>query len=276
MRNWTLLCFIVIGMCFTSLGDDKTPKANDNPNKMPQAPVEKLSYEGSSTIGQNLLPEIAKAFEAKTKIKFESIGIAGSSQGFKAVMEGKVSVAGMSRLLKKEEQAQKPYSEVIGYDVMAVFVNEKNPLKNLSKEQVKGIFTGKITNWKEVGGNNVPISVITEVKGGGRATIEEFKKDVMGGAEYVKSKEIDKPLDCVQEIAKDENAITHASFAFKVKGVKSISLDGNAPTSDKYTLRRPLLLIAKESPKGGLKKFFDFALSTEGQKIVGKYFVPAK
>jgi len=238
-----------------------------------------LTYEGSTTIGETIMPEAAKVFEAKTKIKFDYIGGLGSGNGFKAVMEGKCYVAGVSRALKPNEKKQKPYYQIIGYDAIAVFVNKRNPVKDLSKEQVKGIFTGKIKNWKEVGGKDAEIVVVTERKTGG--TITAFKELALDDAEFGPTKEIDTQNECVKYVAKDENSITHASIAFKEPGIKYVIVDNVEPNvqnirSGSYPFSRPLILVAKKLPKGNLKKFFDFILSPEGQEIVKKNFVSVK
>ena len=119
---------------------------------------DELSYSGSSTIGMSVLDAGAvKAFEQKTGIKFKSIEQPGSGKGIQALLDGKVTLAGASRSLKPEEKAKKLLGTAIGYDAIAVFVHKNNPVKNLTKEQVKGIFTGKIKNWKEVGGKDALI-----------------------------------------------------------------------------------------------------------------------
>lgn len=241
-----------------------------------------LTYEGSSTIGENIMPDATKAFSAKSGKNFDSIGLLGSGKGFKALMEGKTQIAGLSRALTGDEKRQKPYSQIIGYDAIAVFVNVENPVKDLKKEQIKGIFTGNITNWKDVGGPNKPIVVITEIlSGSDRATIKEFKEMALDGEAYGKTKEIDKPHDCVLAVEKDPWAITHASLSFKEPKVKAVSAMGVTPTnttiqSGEYFLARPLVLATKELPAGDIKAFFDFILSPEGQAIVAKRFVPVK
>jgi phosphate transport system substrate-binding protein len=242
---------------------------------------EELSYEGSSTVGEGVMLKAVKVFEEKTKIPFRTVGLLGSGTGFKAVMEGKVPIGGMSRALKRKEKRQNPYYQIIGYDAIAIFVHDKNPIQNLSKDQVKGIFTGEITNWKELGGGDADIVVVTEIKAGDRATIQEFKKMALDGAEFGETKEIDKPHDCVKYIASDEYAITHASLAFNMSGVKALALDTIEPSFEHvktgaYRLSRPLLLLAKELPKGNVRKFFEFILSPEGQAIVAEKFVPVR
>lgn len=240
-----------------------------------------LVYEGSTTIGENILPEASKAFQAKTGVKFDRIGSLGSGKGFEAAMSGLASLAGVSRPLSPAEKKQQPYFQIIGHDAIAVFVNAKNPVKNLSLEQVKGIFTGKITNWKDVGGANAPIQVITEYKGGNRGTIAAFKELALDNAAYGPSKEVDKPAWCVKAVAADPNAITHASLAFNLPGAIAASVDSVVPNAktvqaEKYHLARPLILVTKATPTGDVKRFFDFILSPEGQQIVKKSFVPAK
>jgi phosphate transport system substrate-binding protein len=239
-----------------------------------------LIYEGSSTIGEGVMGDAVKIFTAKTGIKCVKVGMQGSGKGFKAVLDGKADVGGLSKALSADEK-KKVYFAIIGYDAVAIFVNKKNPVKNLSKDQVKGIFTGKITNWKEVGGNDAKIVVVTEVKAGDRATIAEFKKMALDNAEYCQSKEIDKPHDCVKYVAADENAITHASLAFSAPGAKVIGFNKVRPSEKNvrggvYGLSRPLVIVAKREPQGNLRKFFDFILSPEGQTIIKKNFVTVK
>lgn len=251
--------------------------------------ADSISYSGSSTIGQGiLLAGAAKAFEAKTKIKL-NVDNPGSGKGIKALLEDKVDVAGASRTLEPSEKQQKLIGTVIGYDGIAVFVHKNNPVKNLTKEQIKGIFTGKITNWKEVGGKNAPITPNTEIQGGKRATIEVFQEMVMDKAPFAKGfKEIDMPKDQIVETAKDENSICGVSLGLlaavpadvKAK-VKAVAVNGVEPTdaniqSGAYIISRPLLIVSKGLPKGDVKTFVDFMLSREGQSFVEVNFVPVK
>ena len=242
---------------------------------------EPLSYEGSSTIGEKIMPEAAAGFEKKSGVKFEKIGDKGSGEGFAAVMGGSVPVAGMSRNLKADERAKNPYYRIIGYDAIAVFVHEANPVKNLTREQLKKVFTGQVTNWKELGWKDQPITVVTEIQAGSRATIAEFKRMVLDGAAYGPSKEIDLPHDCVKHVAGEPSAITFATLAFQLPGVHVTSVDGIAATAEQvrsgaYPLGRPLLLVARAAPEGAAKDFFEYMLSPEGQTFVAKHFTPVR
>ena len=225
---------------------------------------------------------MAEAFTAKTGIQFGSIKSPGSGAGLEALIEGKANFVGVSRPLTMDEKRQRFYYQIIGYDAISIFVHRNNPINNLTKEQVKRIFTGEIKNWKEVGGNDAPIVCITEIWGNKRATMIEFQRLAMDGSEYRADRiEVDKPKDQASFLASEKNGIISVSFVFASSEIKSIAVDNIIPEarhvhSGVYLFSRPLLLITRELPRGKLKKFFDFVFSPEGQKIVGKNFVPVK
>lgn len=250
-----------------------------------------LSYSGSSTIGQSILEAAGakKAFEAKTGIKFASFEVPGSGKGVEALVAGKVTVAGASRPLKPAEKSAGVLGTVIGYDAVAVFVHKDNPIDELSKEQLKAIFTGKIKNWKEVGGNDAPIAVNTEIQGAGRATMEMFNEMVMDRAPYGSGfKEIDLPKDQIIEVSRAPNGIGTPSFGLLAavpadvrSKVKALKVDGVGPThediqSGAYLISRPLNLVTMGVPKGDAKAFVDFMLSPQGQSFVARDFVPVR
>lgn len=243
--------------------------------------AQELSYDGGSELGVWVMPEVAKAFEAKTGIKFKSIGYTyGSGKGLDAVMEGNIPMAGVSRVLTTEEK-KKVYSDIVGYDAIAIYVNAKNPVTNLSKEQLKAIYKGKITNWKEVGGRDAKIISVTESLTAKGATLKTFQDVVLDGAEFGTVTEVDRSHNVAKYVAAYENAIGYASLAFKSPAIRPISFNNIEPSGEnvrkgKYPLFRPLNLVTKEQPTGDLKKFFEFIISPEGQAIVGKHFIPVK
>jgi phosphate transport system substrate-binding protein len=230
-----------------------------------------------------------EAFEKDTGIKFTSIDQPGSGRGIKALVEGKVNLAGASRKIKSKEKKQKVIGTVIGYDAIAVFVHKSNPVNNLSKDQIKGIFTGKITNWKEVGGNDAPITPNTEILGEKRATMLVFQKLAMDGAAYATDfKEIDYPRDQIVHLAGDKTGICSVSLGLLAatsdrvrNSVKAVFVNVVEPTpgnikSGAYLISRPLNLATVGLPKGDVKKFVKWILSPAGQKFVGKNFVPVR
>ncbi len=237
-----------------------------------------LSYSGSSTIGENIISKAARIFTAKTGIKFSSIENPGSGKGLELLAAGKVNLTGVSRLLTAEEKKQKFYYQIIGYDAIGVFVHKNNPVKNLSRDEVKKIFTGEIKNWKEVGGKDAPIACITETWGDQRATMIEFQRLAMEGAEYRKDRvEADSPKDQAIRLTLEENGVIAVSLAFTLPGIKLVSIENILPAKDNvqsgiYLFARPLYLLSKGLPKAEIKKFFDFIISAEGQKIVAENF----
>jgi phosphate transport system substrate-binding protein len=244
-------------------------------------PKEELTYSGSSTIGMNILPEAVRLFVKKTGLKFNRIQNPGSGKGVADMLDGKYLVGGASRKLNQDEINKGAIATAIGYDAISVIVNKANPINSLTKEQLKGIFTGKIKNWKEVGGNDAPIKPNTEILGEKRATMLEFQEMIMDKEPYGKGfLEIDYPRDQVPAVEKDPNGICSPSLSFANDRVKVLAVNNIHPTKENikngsYLISRPLLLITKGPHKGSAKKFIDFMLSPEGQTIVGQKFVPA-
>ena len=227
------------------------------------------------------MPMVAPVFEKKTGIRFSRIGLKGSGAGIKTLSEDGADICGVSRSLTSDERDLKYYYLIAGYDAIVIFVNKSNRVTALSAAAVKGIFTGKIRNWKEVGGADAPIVVVTEVKGGKRATLDEFRILAMDGADYGPSMEIDKPADCVKYVGANPNTVTFAGLAFRIDGVAIIQYDRIEPSvsnvsSGAYPLSRPMIFMTKKYPRGEIKKFFDFILSAEGMKILGEKIVPVR
>lgn len=265
-----------------AMADSKT--ANDpapKPFKLTRQELQSpLTFEGASTVGSKILPEAAKLFTARTGVPFGEIGIAGAGAGLKAVAAGKVSMGGLASAMSETEKTQVVAAEVIGYDVMGVFVHPSNPVRNLSVEQLRSIFSGREKNWKAFGGPDMPIAVYSETLSGGRATVRAFKELVLGKEPYGKLIELDDAVDCIADVAKDPSGITASSLSFAVSGVQVLHVNGAEPVkqavqSGAYPLKRPLTLITLQ-PTGNIKAFFDFMLTPEGQEIVGKNFVPVQ
>ena len=251
---------------------------------------EKLSYSGSSTIGMSILQAGAlKAYEDKTGKKFERVDMPGSGKGIDALLGDSVAMAGVSRALKPQEQKKKLVGTVIAYDGIAVFVHAANPVKSLTREQLKGIFMGRIRNWKDVGGKDLPIEPNTEIAGEKRATMLEFQDMVMDKEPYGNGfKQIDLPRDQIIETAKNERAICTVSRGllsrltpYMRSKVNVVSVNGVPPTeegilSGAYIISRPLLIVTKGKPTGEVKLFIDFLLSQDGQEVVKRNFVRVK
>ncbi|MCL2790965.1 MAG: substrate-binding domain-containing protein [Desulfobulbus sp.] len=239
-----------------------------------------LSYEGASSIAYVLLPRLAKAFLDKNGIAFREIGEAGAGAGFKAVTEGKVSLGGLARSLSDSEKAAVAAWQIFGFDALAVYVHPSNPVSSLTRAQLKDMLSGRITNWKDVGGADQSIVVFTEQLNSGRASLAVVKDIVLNGGAYGPVKEREDPMDCIWAVEEEPRGITFATSSIATPKTKIIAVDGILPerahvASGKYLLSRPLVLVTM-MPSGNVQKFFEFVLTPEGQAIVSQLFVPVR
>jgi phosphate transport system substrate-binding protein len=241
-----------------------------------------IVYVGSSTIGEHVIEAAATAFAATTGIRFSSIQTQGSGKGLEMVLQGEAQLAGVARSLTPAEKWRRFYYEIIGYDALTVFVHPDNPVKGLSRLELRDIFAGRITNWKQVGGRNAPIVCITQVWGGKRGQMVEFHERVMDGLPYRSDRrEVDRQIDQLRSLASEPRGITVISPAFAEPGVKAALINGYAPEpnnirSGAYVLSRPLVLVSVAHPPDEVKRFLQFMLSPEGQAIVARKFVPIR
>jgi phosphate transport system substrate-binding protein len=240
-----------------------------------------ITYDGATSISNRILPLVLPAFERKTGLTVK-VERSGGGKGLKAMFNGFADVAGLSRALSPEERGRKPSVAIIGYDALGVWVNEQNPVRALTHQQLKDLFTGKISNWKQLGGKDRPVLACTEHLLSERATLEAFRQLVLDGAPFGPVHEMEDPADCLKLIAADPGGITPATTAYASAGLRPVSIDGVLPDpphvrNSTYLLTRPLLLVSREAPTGPLREFIDFMVSPEGQSLVAQAgFVAAR
>lgn len=241
-----------------------------------------ITINGSTSV-QPLAEELAAAFKAKNPNATIDIQGGGSGVGIKSATDGVVDIGMSSRDLKPEEKTLKEFK--IAVDGIAVIVNPANGITDLSMEQIKKIYTGEITDWKEIGGNPGKITVVTREEGSGTrgAFIELTGVEVKEG-----DSKVDKTIAAaitqgstgavMTTVAGDPNAIGYASFgsAKDKTEIKMISVDGKATTEEniyagEYKISRPFLMLTNAEPTGLAKSFLDFILSPEGQEVVAKH-----
>jgi len=208
----------------------------------------------------------------------------GSGVGISALLSGTTDIAQSSRSLKLDEKmklndAGKAFKEtIIAYDALAVIVNPANKVTKLTREQLEGIFTGKITNWKEVGGDDNKMVVYSRETSSG--TYEFFKEHVLNKKNFATSALLMPATGAiVQSISQTKGAIGYVGLAYIEKNVKAINVSydkgktfvtpnvANAK-SKKYPITRPLYYYYLVTTEKTISPFVKFVLSAEGQKIV--------
>jgi phosphate transport system substrate-binding protein len=241
-----------------------------------------LSYVGSATIGDSIIPAAAEAFARKTGVQIGPIDTQGSGPALELVVRGAAPLAGVSRGLTFVEKQQRIYYQTIGYDAVAVYVHGSNPVTSLSKAALKGIYTGRIRSWKEVGGKDAPLVVVTQTWSARRAHMVEFRDRIMDGTAYREDRsEVDRQADQVAALLSEPRGITAVSLSVARPGIRALAIEGFSPDarsvrSGAYLLSRPLLLVTPARPDPDARRFVEFMLSPEGQAIVARKFFPVR
>ena len=246
--------------------------------------AESIVIKGSTTV----LPIAQAALEAYMK-KNPGVQISlsggGSGEGIKALIDKTTDIATSSREIKKEEvtlaetKGVKPVTHVVAYDAIIPVVHPKNKVTNLSIDQLSQIYQGKITNWKEVGGADLKIVVISRDSSSG--TFESWDHFVMKKARVApQAQMLASNGAIVTAVSKNRYAIGYLGMGYVNKSLKPLPVDGvkasvETALSKKYPLSRELYMYTDGEPTGEVAKFIAFVKSADGQKIVAKEgFVP--
>ena len=223
-----------------------------------------ITLSGSTTVQKRVLEPAAKAIEAATGIKVTVRGTS-SGKGFKEILNGKASASiassPLSSLLSKNKLSDDgTYQQhVLTSDVIVPIVHPSNPVSALSHEQLSDINIGKVRNWKDVGGNDQKIVVITSKKGS--ATRSVFQKIVMNKAPYVKGvREVSSTRQEVDRVGKFKGGIGAVSEVFVASNPGKVKVIKTNPIS------RPLCIITKGAPSADLQKVIDYLQSAEAKK----------
>jgi len=222
---------------------------------------------GSTSI-QPFAEMLAQEFNASHKDVYVEVDGGGSTAGLKAIAEGYANIGMCSRGLKNGENFT-PIT--IALDGIAVVVCKSNPVKNLTREQIRDMFAGRIKYWSEVGGRHRKITLITREEGSG--TREAFAKLVMDNEPITPC--ITEPSNGAVKalVDGDEDAIGYMSLGQVQDGLRPVDVDGVPATREnvvngKYPLVRPFLFVVKDKPDPHSQKFIDFVLSDQGQRML--------
>ncbi|TLM65965.1 MAG: phosphate ABC transporter substrate-binding protein [Deltaproteobacteria bacterium] len=238
-----------------------------------------LRYAGATTLQHSFMPEAARTFQGETGVRIQIEG-GNTNPGIKALLAGEVDMAGAGRHLTADEKKQGLVEHFLGWDALAVVVQRSATVDSLSREQLRGIFSGALRNWKEVGGRDEPIVVVTSPKGSGmRTAVQDL---ILGGKAFTANEVVSGVVgQADQQVAMFPGAITAVSLSMvDHTRVKVLKVDGVEPTAEtvsagRYPLIKPLALVTRGAPKGQLQRFLEFAVGSRGQAILARHFVPA-
>jgi phosphate transport system substrate-binding protein len=229
-----------------------------------------VSVAGSTSV-QPFAEALAEEFMASHSTEKVFIQGGGSTAGIQAVLTGAAQVGMSSRKLEESEKVL--IAVPIIYDAIAVIVHRSNPLNNLAMDQVRKIYAGRITRWKEVGGRDRAITVVTREEGSG--TRETFQNLVMGkNVEISLGALVQDSNGAIRQVVSDDpNAIGFISLGLVNERVKALKMDGIEATvenvrAQRYRIVRPFLFVFKTPPQGVAKDFLDYALSPKGQELL--------
>ena len=230
-----------------------------------------VTTDGSTSM-EKVIGALGEAFQNDTGISF-TYNPTGSGPGIKAVQEGRCDIGLSSRDLKTEEKEAGLTGTVLAYDGIAIIVHPENAVSNLSLETIAKIYTGEITNWSEVGGNDAEIVLIGREAGSGTRSGFEEIADVEDKCKY--RQELTSTGDVITTVSQNPGAIGYASVASVKDTVKALTVDGVAPTEEtikdgSYVVQRPFVLVTKTDAKlsEAAQKFFDYITSSDANEII--------
>ena len=231
-----------------------------------------VTTDGSTSM-EKVIGGLGEAFEEENPGVTFTYHPTGSGSGITAVTEGRCDIGLSSRDLKDEELAQGLTETVLAKDGIAIVVNPENKVEDLTVEQIADIFTGKITNWKEVGGDDAEIVLIGREAGSGTRDGFESITGTEEACQY--RQELTSTGDVITTVAGNPAAIGYASLASVQDSVKAVTVGGVAPTEEtiadgSYAVQRPFILVTKEGEQlsDAAQAFFDYATSEAANEII--------
>ena len=231
-----------------------------------------VNTDGSTSMA-DVMGALTEAFKAKEPDITVNYSGTGSGSGISGVLDGTCDIGLSSRELKQEEVDQGAVAHVVALDGVAVVVNPGNPVTDLTTQQIADIFTGKITNWSELGGADAPIAVYGREDGSGTRSAFEEIVGVEGECAY--TNEYGSTGDVIGNVASNENAIGYASLSAVDSSVTAAKVNGVTPSEatvkdGSYTIQRPFVMVTKDGAalSEAAQAFLDFAASAEAAEYI--------
>ena len=257
---------------------DNNSSNNDNGGDASDTPAASVSGTVStdgSTSMEKVIGALSESYMAANKDVTVNYNPTGSGAGITAVQEGTCDIGLSSRALKDEEKAAGLKETVLAYDGIAIIVHPDNPVSDLSIEQIAKLYTGEITNWKDVGGSDAEVVLIGREAASGTRDGFESITGTKDKCQY--RQELTSTGDVITAVSQNPDAIGYASLAAIKDSVKALSVDGVTPSETtvkdgSYQVQRPFVLVTVEGKalSTAAQSFFDYATSADAADIIAK------
>ena len=260
--------------CLTLAGCGQTPAGISGAgNNSESAKLTGTVATDGSTSMEKVIGALGEAFENQNDGVTFTYNPTGSGSGIQAVQEGRCDIGLSSRNLKEEEAAGGLEATILAYDGIAVIVSPESPVVDLDVETIAKLYTGEITNWKDVGGNDAPVVLIGREAGSGTRDGFESITDTKEQCQY--RQELNSTGDVITAVAQNPDAIGYASLASLKDSVKAVTVGGVAPTEDtvkdgSYVIQRPFVLVTRKDTalSDAAQAFFEFATSPDAAELI--------
>lgn len=273
MKKIIKLCLALLVMMSLVACSGKTSTDDENVNGGSTTTETKTVSTDGSTSMEKVIGALGESFMKNNEGVIFTYNPTGSGSGITAVSEGRCDIGLSSRALKDEEKAGGLVETVLAYDGIAIIVNNDNPVTNISLEDLTKVYTGEITNWKDLGGNDGEIVLIGREAGSGTRDGFETITNTKDLCKY--RQELTSTGDVITTVSTNPDAIGYASLASVKDNVKALTVDGVTATEatikdGSYPIQRPFVLVTKDGValSETAQSFYDYVTSSDANEII--------
>ena len=266
---------LALAACGSKNDTNTDANANDTSDDSTQTAITGTVATDGSTSMEKVIGALSEAFMANNADTTVTYNPTGSGSGITAVQEGTCDIGLSSRALKDEEKAAGLKETILAYDGIAIIVHPDNPVSDLTLDQIAKLYTGEITNWKDVGGNDAEVVLIGREAASGTRDGFESITGTKDKCQY--RQELTSTGDVITAVSQNPDAIGYASLASIKDSVKALNVDGVTPSEDtvkdgSYKVQRPFVLVTVEGKAltPVAQAFFDYATSPDAAAIIAK------
>ena len=270
----TLVLTLMLTLSLAACGSDSNSNTDNSDNNDSAAVTGTVSTDGSTSM-EKVIGALGESFMAANEGVEFTYNPTGSGAGITAAQEGRCDIGLSSRALKDEEKAGGLKETVLAYDGIAIIVNPENPVNDLTLDQIAKLYTGEITNWKDVGGNDAEVVLIGREAASGTRDGFESITGTKDKCQY--RQELTSTGDVITAVSQNPDAIGYASLASIKDSVKALNVDGVTPSETtvkdgSYKVQRPFVLVTVEDKEltPVAQKFFDYITSPDAAAIIAK------